>query len=101
MAKNKGCVNKECTAFTKKTLFDNKNNFCPICGEPLYYVCKKCHTQLEENTKLCIRHLEEREDKIDKAKKTGGKVIAGAGLVAAAIGKNGGKIVKEVVKRIK
>ena len=101
MAKNKGCINKECSSCKKKTLFDNKNNFCPICGEQLYYVCKKCHTQLEENTKLCLRHLEEKEQNIAKAKETGAGIVAGAGVVAVGIRKYGKEIIKVAGKVIK
>ena len=101
MAKNKGCVNKECASFKKKTLFDNKNNFCPICGEELYYVCKKCHTQLEENTKLCLYHLEEKEQNIEKAKEVGVKVVGFAGILAVGIKKHSKDIVDVAVKLIK
>ncbi len=90
MGKVKGCINQECKASKKKTFFDKKNNFCPLCGKELVFVCKnkKCYTQLADNTKkpYCVRCLAERKEKTDKVVKTSSAAVGlvGAGIIGLA-----------------
>ena len=73
MGKVKGCINQECKANRKKNFFDAKNNFCPLCGKELVFVCKnkKCYTQLADDTKkpYCVRCLAEKKQNADTAAK--------------------------------
>ena len=79
MGKVKGCTNQDCKANKKKNFFDAKNNFCPLCGKELVFVCKnkKCYTQLADNTKKphCIRCLAEKKQNRENVAKAGAAVL--------------------------
>ena len=77
MKKVKGCINQDCKANKKKSLFDAKNNFCPLCGKELVFVCKKCYTQLADNTKkpYCVRCLAEKKQDRENVAKAGVAVL--------------------------
>ncbi len=93
MARVKGCINEECTAFKKKITYGESEGYCSKCGNPIVYVCKKCYTPLDEKGKYCAFHQAEREDKKVHAKKVivevggtiGGVIVAG--VVAMTKGK--------------
>lgn len=72
MAKaKKGCLNDECIANEKKMRFKAENNYCPRCGQPLYYVCGRCGMKLAVgSSKYCIRCENEIRDRIDRPGKT-------------------------------
>lgn len=68
--KNKGCVNLDCRESQVRTHFDEKNKFCPQCGEELKYVCLHCHTVLSDGTnKYCIRCEAKKKDRFGQLKK--------------------------------
>lgn len=106
MKKNKGCTNADCIACEKKTHFREDDNFCPKCGNELFYVCQGCHMKFEDNSKeYCIYCERERESKkqkrIDTLKKVGPSVVAGVAAVGAAAKKYGPVIVKTAVSIVK
>lgn len=79
MGKVKGCINQDCKANKKKSFFDVKNNFCPLCGQELAFVCKnkKCYTQLAVTTKkpYCVRCLAEKKQNTENAAKAGAMIL--------------------------
>ena len=79
MGKVKGCINQDCKANKKKSFFDAKNNFCPLCGQGLVFVCKnkKCYTQLAVTTKkpYCVRCLAEKKQNTENAAKAGAMIL--------------------------
>ena len=82
MKAKKGCVNPECSSCKRKTLFKFREATCKTCGEPLVYVCQKCHMQLsDENKKFCERCIAVADDNKYKTE----QVIKGLMLVAGAI----------------
>ena len=88
MGRIKGCVNDSCSAHKKKVKYKENEAYCSICGEPLAYVCRDCHTQLPDGQgKYCVRCQAKHADNWDKAKKNaakiGGGVVAGAAVVVA------------------
>ena len=92
----KGCSNPECENHIKKVKLKATDEFCPKCGEPLVFVCKKCFSEIQdlgaEHTK-CTHCMEEaqakKEQTIDKAKdmakKAGVAVVGVGGAVAAKV----------------
>lgn len=81
----KGCVNEKCIAYKKKMHFKDSDAFCPKCGQPLYYVCKRCGMQLPDDTrKYCIRCENEIKDQRDEWGKT---LINGVGQGVSKAGK--------------
>lgn len=88
MGKNKGCINENCVAYQKKTLFKDDDEFCPKCGQPLTYVCHKCHKYIPDDlSKLCPNCEAERKDKKDKMQNNGKKIVTLSVVVATtAIG---------------
>ena len=64
----KGCVNETCPASKEKPQKnEDENACCEQCGETLVYVCKRCHTQLPDDSKrYCIRCEAKRADRKDK-----------------------------------
>lgn len=103
----KGCVNEECIAKQKKMYFKDSDTFCPKCGQPLCYVCKRCGMKLPDNTrKYCIRCENEMRDERDEWGKTiingvskgmskAGKALGEGGKQAAGfIGKGSKKVVE-------
>ncbi|MPM37614.1 hypothetical protein SDC9_84232 [bioreactor metagenome] len=85
MGKIKGCVNASCEAHNKKITYKESETFCSRCGNPLFYVCKDCYTQLpDDSEKYCIRCLAKHEDSKDKVKKIAASV--GSGVVAVGVG---------------
>ena len=106
MKNNKGCMNEECIAFEKKTHFREDDNYCPKCGNVLYYVCQECHKKLDDGSKkYCISCEQKREnkkqEKLDTLKKVGPGVVAGVAAVGAAAKKYGPVIVKTAVSIVK
>ena len=73
--------------------------FCPKCGQPIYYVCKRCGMQLPDNTKkYCIRCENEIKDQRDEWGKT---LINGVGQGVSKAGKaitDGGKQAVKLVE---
>lgn len=53
MNKAKGCKNKECMAYKTRRKFNNNDNFCPVCGEPITYVCPECWEPRDKDEKYC------------------------------------------------
>lgn len=85
MGKIKGCVNESCEAHNKKITNKESETFCSRCGNPLFYVCKNCYTQLTDDSgKYCVRCLAKHDDRKDKAKKIATGV--GSGVVAVGVG---------------
>lgn len=101
MGKIKGCANESCVANNKKITYKESETFCSRCGNPLFFICKDCHTQLPgDSQKYCVRCLAEHEDRKDKAKKFAAGV--GSGVVAIGVGAlTFGKKVVNTIKNIK
>ena len=85
----KGCINITCAAFHKRISYKKSDDFCSKCGQPLYYVCKKCYKPLENasdrycpecNEEMALRRAELKE----KAMKAG-KVALKASEVAIKV----------------
>lgn len=103
----KGCVNEECIAKQKKMYFKDSDIYCPKCGQPLCYVCKRCGMKLPDNTrKYCIRCENEMKDERDEWGKTimngvskgmskAGKALGEGGKQAADFISKGSKKVVE------
>lgn len=106
MAKIKGCVYSECLAKQKKMHYKKDDSFCTKCGRELSYVCKKCHTVMQEKDKgnLCLRCISDKKDKRDqrtkKAVKVGGGIVA-VGMAAVPVAKKVFEIAKETIKTVK
>ncbi len=101
MAKIKGCVKAGCVSCKKKEHYKKDDMFCTKCGQELVFVCKKCHTPIDEDTKgnLCARCQAEKDDSADKLKDTGKKVGAGV-LGVGALALSAAKVVVDVVKKV-
>lgn len=94
MAKDKrvrGCSNPTCQKAQEKAKFKAEENYCPICGSELVFVCAKCHGPLDDEGprhKICAgceATVNDRREKMaDGAKKVGG-VIAGVACAAVTI----------------
>lgn len=102
MKASKGCVNRECKSFKKKTKYKESFEFCPICGEKLEYVCADCWKVLEHSDKhLCeackVKREQAQEKRIDQAK----KVVAPVAVVVGTVWKNKEKIMNVGKKAIK
>ena len=84
MKKNKGCQNEDCKAYKKKDYFKSDTKNCPICGEELVYVCRKCYKPLDDDSEtLCRMCYAKREQKKETAGNIGKKALGVAGTVAA------------------
>ena len=103
----KGCVNEGCIAKQKKIYFKDSDVYCPKCGQPLFYVCKRCGMKLPDKTrKYCIRCENEMKDEHDEWGRTimngvskgvskAGKALGEGGKQAADfIGKSSKKVVE-------
>ena len=57
MKLKKGCINSNCKGY-KNILYDDneENQFCKICGQPLYYVCRGKEVEKEKG-KYCFKVL--------------------------------------------
>lgn len=88
MAKGqKGCVNQSCETWAggeKKKFYNDIYDFCPKCGQPLKYVCKRCGMELPDGSKkYCERCENEIKDERDRKLETFAKGIQkGANKVA-------------------
>lgn len=91
MAKDKrikGCSNPLCQKAERKSKFKAEENFCPICGSDLVFVCAKCHGPLEDegpNRKICGGCEAAASDRKAKVIDGGKKMAASAGSVALAV----------------
>ena len=90
----------------KKMHFKENDLFCPKCGQPLYYVCKRCGMQLPDNTRrYCLRCENELKDKKDEPGKTIIEaVVIGAkkaGEFALDKGRAAAKVVEDAASDIK
>lgn len=93
MGRVKGCIKKACVANQKKTTYREGDDYCSKCGNKLYYVCKKCYTQLPDDAeKYCVRCLAEKQDHKDHALKIASGAVMTVGIVA------GKKVVKFISK---
>ena len=72
----KGCMNKECIIYKKKTKIGTEDNDCAECGQKLTYICRKCYADLGDRTDVvfcqdCIdekaRKKQEKKEKLKKA----------------------------------
>lgn len=84
----KGCSNPLCQKAEKKSKFKAEENFCPICGSELVFVCAKCHGPLEDegsNHRTCSGCEAAASDRKAKAIDGGKKVAASAGGIALAV----------------
>ena len=96
----KGCPNPSCENHIKKVKIKASDDFCPKCGEPLIFVCKKCFCEIQdlgmEHTK-CTHCMEEaqakKEQRIEMAKDYGKKAAVAVGGVIVAVGGTVGKAV--------
>lgn len=102
----KGCINEACIAYKSKLHFKDSDQFCPKCGNPLYYVCKRCGKQLPDNSrKYCLRCENDIKDQHDEW----GKVLAGsvqnkvkkAGKAVFNAGKQATKTLADTTNEIK
>lgn len=101
----KGCVNRDCKAYTKKVHYKDDYNYCPYCGDDLEYVCADCWKVLEHNDKkyctACeVKREQIRQQKFDKAKAVGVAVV-GAGKVVWDHKDKVADVTKAAVKVIK
>lgn len=97
MAKDKrvkGCSDPSCQKAEKKVKFKAEENYCPICGSELVFVCSKCHGPLEDegpNHRVCSGCEAVANDRkakaIDGGKKVGGVIGSVALAVAGFIAK--------------
>ena len=91
MAKDKrikGCSNPLCQKAERKSKFKAEENFCPICGSELVFVCAKCHGPLEDerpNHKICGGCEAAASDRKAKVIDGGKKMAASTGSVALAV----------------
>lgn len=91
MAKDKrikGCSNPLCQKAEKKSKFKAEENFCPICGSELVFVCAKCHGPLEDEGpghRTCCGCEAAASDRKAKVVDSGKKMAAGAGSAALAV----------------
>ena len=97
MGRVKGCINETCIANQKKFTFKEVDDYCSKCGNTLYYVCKKCHTQLpDDSEKYCMRCLAEKQDRKDSALTIASGLVLTLGLVVSK-----GKKVINVISKLK
>ena len=90
MRRVKGCTNKACITNKKRKLYKEEDKYCSKCGKELNYVCKKCYTQLPNDSgKYCVRCIAEIDDRRDKQKKWAGVVVLGATGLAVTVMKKG------------
>lgn len=96
----KGCVNEECIAKQKKMYFKESDTYCPKCGQPLCYVCKRCGMKLPDNTrKHCIRCENEMKDERDEWGRTiMNGVSKGMSKAGKALGEGGKQAVDFIGK---
>ena len=87
MGRVMGCVNRNCSAFKKKTANKDENTYCFECGNKLYYVCSTCYTQLpEDSKKFCIRCSAKRKDTRNSVAKIGATMgIAALGVAKTVV----------------
>ena len=87
MKRVKGCLNNDCSEYTKKRLYKESDNFCVKCGSKLNFVCKDCFKQLPDDgkEKYCLLHLAEREGKEVTPKKIVAGVVGAVGAVGVAV----------------
>ena len=94
--RKKGCPNQECVQHIMKKMMKPEYFHCPICGEPLIYVCSKCFDEIEDlgpKHTICrnceIEAKQKRDEAVEKAKngakKAGGAAIAFGGAVFVGI----------------
>lgn len=82
----KGCINDECIAKQKRMYFKESDMYCPKCGKPLCYVCKRCGMKLPDNSRrYCIRCENEMKDERDEWGKT---IMNGVGKGMLKAGKS-------------
>jgi len=95
MGKIKGCVNGNCVACKKKTVFKEPDAYCPKCGNKLAYVCSRCHTPLDDEVeKYCVRCLADKMDQKEHARNLAGAIVGGAATLGIAAVTKGKDIVK-------
>lgn len=102
----KGCMNPECIANQKKRNFRSNNNFCPICGQELVFVCKDCRMKLADNTRrYCVRcenkHKDDREQLGKVVIEKIGEEAKAVGVLAVNAGSKAGKVAGDVAEDIK
>ncbi|HHX61626.1 MAG TPA: hypothetical protein GX707_13100 [Epulopiscium sp.] len=96
MRRLKGCSSVKCIANKNKHTFKEANNYCSKCGNTLYYVCKKCHTQLPgDSDKYCVRCSAQKQDKKESTLKIAGGITMTVVVAAASTGK---KVIKVMSK---
>lgn len=97
MRRVKGCINNACVANQKKITYKIDDDFCSKCGNKLYYVCKKCYTQLPDDysKKYCMRCLAEKHDNQHEWKKAGSVALAVAPF-ALGFGKKFLKVISKL-----
>lgn len=98
----KGCRNAHCRYNKERKHLPLDYNYCPICGEKVGLVCRKCFAEIEDLGKthfLCdaceakkAERLRARKDKLEKA----GKKLAAPATDAAV-----GVIQQVAVKQVK
>ena len=84
MKAKKGCVNRNCKAYTKKIIYKDEFDYCPLCSEKLEYVCADCWKVLEHDTyRYCeackVKREQKREKTIEKVKAYGPAVVGALG----------------------
>lgn len=69
MAKIKGCINKDCVVYAKRTKFKEDSFYCSKCGSKLEYVCPSCYGVLDDrNKKICDSCAQKKNDAKEKRK---------------------------------
>lgn len=99
-SRKKACPNEKCENYKSKK-YSSKNNYCPICGEELVFVCKSinCYKPIEDigpKHVYCEECLAKQKDAKDSVVKGAKKIGAAAGAAVVAIGQ---KEIREVVKK--
>ena len=99
----KGCINNECVAYQEQVVFKKEEKYCTKCGEPLSYVCKRCHVPLDNDSeKYCVRCTAARQDHVAKNKKKVAGAVGAAGAAAIGVGGivvKGGKVIAKVIPK--
>ena len=105
MAKVKGCLNKDCIEYSKRTKFKEADFYCSKCGSKLVYVCPSCYKELvDRNDKFCGDCTKKKNEAKEK-RLNGAKAVAVAAVkhkddIKKVINKENAEKVVKIAKNI-